>query len=89
MGNCLFCCLFDVHGLDALPQETVLQAALIMNTGSLKVLEIGPVPSLCVMLLKELPHCTRLQKFGIQLTDLLLWVCVSQKSVIHGSLSVA
>ncbi len=92
---CMYLCFavvglfaLDVHGLNALPQETVLQAALMMNTGSLKVLEIGAVtPSQCLRLLKELPHCTRLQKFGIQLTD--RQVCVSQKSVIHGSLSVA
>ncbi len=75
---CMYLCfaVIGLFALDALPQETVLQAALIMNTGSLKVLEIGAVnPSQCLRLLKELPHCTRLQKFGIQLA--VLQVCVS------------
>ena len=55
---------------EEVPQRAVLQAALMMKTGCLKVLKIKSVPpSQCVRLLRELPHCTRLQKFGIQLTD--------------------
>ena len=73
---------------DVVPQETVLQAALVMKAGCLKVLKIGVTPSQCMRLLRELPHCTCLRKFGILLSPS-LEVCVSWKSAIHGSLWVA
>ena len=63
---------------DVVSQETVLQAALVMKAGCLKVLKIGAVtPSRCMRLRKELPHCTCLRKFGIQLLSPYRRVCVS------------
>ena len=82
MGNCLFCCLSrppSRNSLTSCPYDEDWKSEGLGDRAS------DPFPVCDVA--EGTPHCTRLQKVGIQLTD--PWVCVSQKSVIHGSLSVA
>ena len=49
--------------------EMVPQVAHMMKTGCLKVLEFRVTSSQCMRLLKELPHCTCLQTFGVTLSS--------------------